>query len=310
MRNITAFSFGLTVSFSVLLVETVSGGENAPHAPFAQWADVPGKGVFVAGIFYDESESYHIWAKNTYHNISVMGAGETYGIDINQGYVALQYGLTERWTADAAAGYTTAGWRYFSNSNPNNGTSSTTGLMDSSIGVRYQVLRESEAESPWTPTLTLRAGAVLPGRFDEAFPFAPGDRSAAIEPEVLVRKSFGWQGFGMYGDALFRWNRTTHNDHYIASVGLFQKIKGWELNAGFRRLGTTQGEDITLDPVTRAIYYPRELRETSNSSEAGFSYTTKRKIQYGFYTRTVFDGANTDGKFWVGGYINVPIGGK
>ena len=42
-----------------------------------------------------------------------------------------------------------------------------------------------------------------------------------------------------------------------------------------------------------------------------FSYTTpKRHFQYGFYSRTVFGGANTDAKFWVGGYINIPIGGK
>ncbi len=289
------------------LASDANATENVPHAPFAQWAEAPEAGQIVAGLFYQESEAYHIWAKNNYHNVTVRAAGEDYGIDINQGYIPLQYGITDKWTADLAVGYTTAGWRYFS---PNQQPQSTTGLMDIAFGVRYQVFNEAETNaSPWLPTLTLRAGAVLPGTYEENFPFAPGTRSAAIEPEVIVRKNFGWPGLGAYGDALFRWNRTTHNDQYIASVGLFQKIKGWELDAGYRRLGTTQGEDIVLNGSQ--ISYPIEVRENNHSIEAGFSYTTsKRHIQYGFYSRTVVAGSNTDGKFWVGGYMNFPIGHK
>jgi hypothetical protein len=297
--------------FAALYLMAVRGAfasENVPHAPFAQWADVLKQGQFVAGFFYDESEAYHIWAKNTYHNVTVQAGGESYGIDINQGYITLQYGLTEKWAADLAVGYTTAAWRYFS---PNFAAQSTTGLMDIAFGVRYQAFNEAEADSPWVPTLTFRAGAVLPGSYDQNFAFAPGDRSAAIEPEILLRKHFGWTGLGFYGDTLFRWNRTTHNDHYIVMVGLFQQIKNWELDFGYRHLGTTQGEDIVLDTTTRQIFYPRMIRENNDSLEAGFTYTTsKRRIQYGFYTRTVWDGANTDGKFWVGGYINIPFGGK
>jgi len=278
----------------------VRASENVPHAPFAQWANVPDPGQLVVGAAYQEAESYHIWAKNTYQNITVHANGERYGIDINQGYVALQYGITKKWAADLAVGYTTVGWRY-----PDGIIRSTSGLMDTSFGVRYQVCQEAKEQSPWLPTLTLRAGAVLPGSYSQAMPFAPGVRSAAVEPEVLVRKHFGWTGLGAYGDALFRWNRTTANDQYIVSAGLFQEIKGWELNAGFRHLGSTSGEDINLTPT---FYYPVAVRENNDAIEAGFNYTTsKRHWQYGFYTRTVVDGANSDGKFWFGGYINIPI---
>jgi hypothetical protein len=205
-------------------------------------------------------------------------------------------------------GATTVGWRYFSNKAPSGTIQSTEGLMDSSFGVRYQIFNETQTHSFWIPTLTFRAGAVLPGSYDEDLPFAPGNRSTAIEPELLLRKHFGWTGLGVYANGLFRWNSTTHNDQYIISAGFFQMIQHWELQAGYRRLGATDGEDIVLNP-DRTIYYPRNLRETTHAFEAGFNYTTPRKhIQFGFYSRAVLDGMNSDQKLWIGAYINFPLG--
>lgn len=135
-------------------------------------------------------------------------------------------------------------------------------MMDIALGVRYQIWHEATATKRWQPTLTFRAGAVLPGSYEKDFPFAPGDRSAAIEPELLARKHFAATGLGAYADALFRWNRTTHNDHWIVSAGLFQQIKSWELNVGYRHLGSVDGEDIAFDPDSPvAIDYPRAPRE-------------------------------------------------
>jgi hypothetical protein len=299
---------GLTALFGA--DQAIHATENAPHRPFAMWADVPAKGQFVAGLVYEESEAYHIWASGNYHDVTWHANGESYGIDINQGYLALQYGITDKWAADLNVGATTAGWRYFSNGE----VESTTGLMDISFGVRYQILKENRGESNWKPTLTFRAGAVLPGTFSEDFEFAPGTRSAAIEPELLFRKQVLWTGFGIYGDGLFRWNRTTGNDLYITTIGFFQKIKGWELAAGYRHLQAVTGSDIRFDetdPTGHAIIYPRGVREISDSIEAGFSYTTsKRKMRFGFHSRTVVDGSNSDGKFWVGGSMDVPFGGR
>lgn len=300
-------SFG-TISTTVLalaiLIQRASGSEDVPHRPFAEWADLPAPGQLIAGAVYEESEAYHVWAGGRVNNVTYPGAdGERYGIDINQGYLALQYGITERWAVDLNVGATTLGWRYF-----DNGTiHSTIGLMDWSVGVRYQIFNEATAPSPWLPTLTFRAGAVLPGSYDQNIAFAPGVRSAAIEPELLLRKHFGWTGLGVLGDALFRWNRTTANDQYITAVGLFQQIKGWELDVAYRHLQTLSGGDIVLLP-DNGIYYPRAVRENSDAIEAGFSYTTsKRHIRYGFHTRTVVDGSNTDSKFWVGGSVDVPF---
>ena len=267
--------------------------ENVPHAPFGQWAELPPPGQLIAGLVYDESEAYHIWANGgTRYDIDAIKGGEHYGIDINQGWIALEYGITKRWAADLNVGYTTTGWRAFSNQGniPGN-IQSTTGLMDYSFGVRYQIFNEAdETNSDWIPTLTFRAGAVLPGSYSQELPFAPGVRSAAIEPELLARKHFGWPGFGGYADVLYRWNRTTANDQVIASFGVFQQIKGWELDAGYRRLQSVGGYDLRYDPNTGLLTTSdpanptegfAELREINDAVEAGFSYTTpKHHIKY------------------------------
>ncbi len=296
---------------AAVLAQTVFSSENVPQRPFAQWANLPAKGQFVAGLVYEESESYHIWASGQQYNINTRSGGENYGIDINQGFLALQYGITEKWAADLEIGATTVGWRAFS---PGNGTESTTGLMDWGLGVRYQIFNEAQyTNSPWVPTLTFRAGAVLPGSYNENFVYAPGFRSAAIVPELLLRKHFGWPGLGAYGDALYRWNRTSGNDNFVIAVGLFQQIKGWELDVGYMRVQTLSGSDIYFNVPgdLSSIVYPRDVRENNDSIQAGFSYTTsKRQWRYGFHTRTIVDGNNSDSKFWIGGSIDIPFGGK
>ena len=296
----------------LVLIQTVCASENVPHRPFAQWADVPFSGQFIIGGVYEESEAYHMWAHGKYQNVTYPANGESYGIDINQGYFTAQYGITARIAADLSMGYTSIGWRYFSNGN----IEKTSGLMDSALGIRYQVFREGDTESPWLPTLTVRAGAILPGTYDQDFPFAPGLHSVAFEPEVLVRKHFGWTGLGAYGDGLFRVNTTTRNDQYLIAVGIFQQIKRWELDFGYRHLQTLSGSDIIypVDPASNGgydVFYPRDTRENSDAIEAGFSYTTsKRQWRYGFHLVSVVDGNNTDAKLWIGASMDVPIGGK
>jgi hypothetical protein len=285
------------------LARSVSASENVPHPPFAQWATLPESGQLLVGLVYEESEAYHVWAAGQRHNITWHAQGESYGIDINQGYVALEYGIAPHWAADLNFGGTTLGWRAFDKG----AIQSTTGLMDSSFGVRYQIFDEDHAPAAWLPTLTFRAGAVIPGIYNQNIAFAPGLRSAAIEPEILLRKHFGWPGLGVFGDASYRWNRTTGNDQYLAAIGLFQEIKGWELDVAYRHLQTLSGSDIFLSPDLN-INYPRDAREISDAIDAGFSYTTlKRHIRYGFHARTIVDGNNTDSKFWIGGSVQMPF---
>jgi hypothetical protein len=186
--------------------------------------------------------------------------------------------------------------------------------MDVGLGARYQMFNETNAPAAWVPTLTFRAGAVLPGTYNQDFIFAPGERSTAIEPEVLLRKHFGWPGLGLYGDGLFRYNRTIGNSQYIISTGFFQEFKGWEVDLGYKHLQTLSGSDIIypVDPAQNGGYniiYPRDPRENYDALEFGFSYTTGTHFwRYGFHLTSVLDGNNTDAKLWLGGSLDIPIG--
>jgi hypothetical protein len=290
---------------------TVFAGEDEPRRPFAQWADLPASGQLVFGTFYEQSEAYHVWQQgNDRVSVNFRNGGENYGIDVRQGYFMLDYGLTEKWAADLEVGGTTVGWRAF---NADGSIGQTTGVMDPVFGVRYQVFNEATAASPWVPTLTLRAGGIAPGAYDRHVAFAPGNHGAVIEPSVLLRKHFGWQGFGAWGDLLYRWEHTLGADQYIAAVGFFQQIKGWELDAGYRHLQTLSGENIVLGAPTGkgsfdGIFYPNDVREISDSIDAGFSYATSKKHwRWGFHARKTFDGSNTDSALWLGAYVDIPF---
>jgi hypothetical protein len=299
------------LALAAACAQPVLASEDVPQLPFAEFASVPDKGQFVVGALYEQSKSYQIWAAGQQYDIKVRSGGENYGIDTRQGYFIFQYGITERWAADFEVGGTTVGWRAFS---PGNQIESTTGIMDMALGVRYQIFNEAiDTNSPWTPTLTFRAGGVIPGTYNENFIYAPGFRSAAIQPELLLRKHFGWTGFGGYADLLYRWNMTTENDNYKVAVGFFQQIKGWELDVGYLHMQTLSGSDITfgIPGVLETINYPRDVREIYDAVQAGFSYTTsKRHWKYGFHSTIYVDGNNSDNKPWFGASIQIPFGGK
>lgn len=282
--------------------------ENVPHRPYAMWADLPEPGQFLAGIVYQESEAYHIYVNGESENITWHKGGEKYGIDVNQGFIAMQYGINERWALDLNVGATTVGWRYFANG----GIESTTGLMDTALGARYQIWNETNAPATWMPTLTFRTGVVLPGTYHKDFPFAPGLHTAALEPEFLARKHVGWAGFGVFADLLYRWNFEPHNHQYITSIGIFQQIKKqWEFDFGYRHLQTLSGGNITFNPADpTSLVYPRDVREINDALDIGFSYTTRKHWRWAFNSRTTLAGNNSDRKFWVGASVDIPLGKK
>jgi hypothetical protein len=310
-------TLALGILFLSATAQNLRAGEDESRRPFAQWADLPDPGQLLFGTFYEQSEAYHVWEQgNNRMNANYRTSDENYGIDVRQGYFTFDYGITKKWAADLNLGATTVGWRPF-----DNGTiQKTTGMLDPTFGVRYQIFNENQSNAPaWMPTLTFRAGAILPGFYDQQLGFAPGNHGAAIEPSILFRKHLGWPGFGVWGDLLYRWEHTDGADQYIASVGVFQQIKNWELDLGYRHLQTLSGEDIVLGPATGSgtynspvtvgsNWYPTDVREISDSVDFGFNYTTsKRHIRMGFHARKTFDGSNTDSAFWLGAYIDIPI---
>jgi hypothetical protein len=290
-------------------LQPLFASENEPRRPFAEWAEVPREGQLVWGTLYEQSEAYHVWQQGNHRSdITVhVPEGESYGIDIRQGYFTLDYGIGDNWAADFNFGGTTVGYRSF---NSSSNIVKTTGISDSTFGLRYQIWHDGDTNNPYLPTLTFRAGAIIPGSYDRHIAFAPGNHGAAIEPSILFRKHLGWEGLGVWGDALYRWEHTTGNDQYIASIGLYQQIKGWELDVGYRHMQAISGSDVVLigsGPPYSGIVYQTDVREINDAIDAGFSYTTKKQLRIGFHARKIFDGSNTDSKLWLGAFIDIPF---
>ena len=298
------------VLVAVLALNTLAT-ENTPRPPFAQWADVPSLGQLVVGGYYEQSEAYYVWQGHQRQNITIHASdGEPYGIDIRQGYLTLDYGVTKELAADFDIGFASIGWRSF---NPGAAVEKTTGMMDFTLGVRYQLLQET-TNSSWPPTLTFRLAGIFPGTYNEDLAFTPGNHACGIEPSILFRKHLGWTGFGLWGDALFRWMSNPVGDQYAAAFGLFQQIKRWELDVGYRHLQAITGENLVLIPPATgspppwdSIYYPRDVREISDAMDAGFSYITRKNWRWSFHARKTFDGSNTDSKLWLGASVQMPF---
>lgn len=309
--HLVAFAIGALSS--LLPNQNLMASEDEARRPFAEWAEVPEPGQLIFGTLYEQSEAYHIWVQGNHRMpANTRVDGENYGIDVRQGYFTFNYGITKKWAADLNLGATTVGWRPFDGG----GIQKTTGVMDPTFGVRYQIFNETDSNAPaWLPTLTFRAGAIVPGVYDRHLAFTTGNHGVAIEPSILFRKHLGWEGFGIWGDVLYRWEHTIGADQYIAAAGVFQQIKGWELDLGYRHLQTLSGEDYKLGTPTpgqsstyNGINDPVDVREISDSLDAGFSYTTpKRHFRWGFHARKTYDGSNTDSALWLGASLDIPL---
>jgi hypothetical protein len=276
--------------------------ENLPAKPFGQAAFLPEPRQFVVTPWYQYTEFQEVWRGSHHENITV---GDEHGFDQNDGMVLIEYGLKKNWAADVLLGYTGLSTR---STTPNGSVEKTDGLMDVTFGVRWQVLDENAADSKWAPTLTLRAGGIVRGTYDEDFPFAPGNGSVGVEPSVLLDKSFGWAGFGMYGNLGYRSLRSGGNDQVFGSVGFSQRYKGFNFNAGYRHQQNTGGEDIGGTGTT-FVYSPK-VKEINQMFEAGVGYTDRSGRHFQFYYSQNFNGRNTGDKMVYGIYGSFPIGGK
>ena len=273
-----------------------------PAKPFGQTALLPERRQFLLTPWYRSTEFQNVWRGSQHENITV---GDEHGFDQNNGMLLVEYGLKEKWAADLLIGYTGFSTR---STTPDGSVELTDGLMDVTFGVRWQVLNESECESKWAPTLTLRAGGVVNGTYDYDFPFAPGNGSVGVEPSVILLKSFGWEGFGMYGNLGYRNLRSGGNDQVFGSIGVSQRYNGFSFNAGYRHQQNTSGPDIGGSGST--FDYSLKVKEINQMFEAGMGYTDRAGRHFQFYYAQNFDGRNTGDKMVYGVYASFPIGGR
>jgi len=278
--------------------------ENIPQKPFAQSVWLPEAKQFIVTPWYQYSEFYSIWRGSKRESIEVDPGHNSYGFDLNNGAILLEYGLDPQWAADLTLGYTSGATRSF---NARGEPDTTEGLMDTTFGLRYQAFNEKAVDSDWIPTTTFRVGGIYRGTYHPDFPFAPGSGSVGIEMSALLHKSLGWEGFGVFRHMGFRSIRSGGNDQWFTALGLGQQIKSFTFNFGYRHFENTTGDDITGSGTT--IVYSRAVREIKEEIQGGIGYTTAhRGIHYQFLLSKVLDGRNTGAAVTYLLFADLPIG--
>jgi hypothetical protein len=228
-------------------------------------------------------------------------------LDQYTGYLSLEYGILKSLAADASIGYTATS----SDSFGPDGTDD--GLMDTSLGLRYRLLDEAGAACPCTPTVSLRAGVVIPGTYDSNKPFSAGDGAHAFEGSLLFGKAIGHTGFGLYGDIGYRVREHPTPDDLFGSAGVFQHLGPVTLAAGYRHVQGLSGLNIEgagFDPdAGRDNGFPA-LREVNQLVEFGVTYTDKGGRSYQLSFAKSVAGRNTGDKYIVGVNATFPFGGQ
>jgi hypothetical protein len=292
-----------TAAVAAISPLAVYGAENIPQKPFGQFALLPEENQWLFTPWYQYSDSQDVWRGSQHENIAFP---DHHGFDQNDGMLLVEYGIKKDWAADLNVGYTSLATRAFTV--PAGTVQNTSGLMDVTFGLRWQVINEYEADSAWAPTLTLRAGGVYRGNYDHDFPYAPGNGSVGIEPQVMLVKHFGWEGFGMFGTLGYRNFRSGGNDQVFGTIGLNQSIKGFLFSVGYRHQQNTAGFDV--GGTDNTIIYSSKVREINQIINCGVGYTTERDWHFQFYLERNIDGRNTTDKETYGVYATFPVGGK
>jgi len=209
-------------------------------------------------------------------------------------FLGFDYGITDDIALDATIGgvwsETDAGML--------GGDQSDDGLTDTTIGIRQRFVDEQDVNKWWLPSLAVRVGAIIPGTYDENFPFSAGDGAFGAEASLIGGKTI-CPGFGMYGDVGYRYRDGHVPDDFFGSVGTYVSWKFLSATFGYRFTEGLSGPDIG-DP---GFTFPK-VKEISHNLEGSLGITDRGGRFYQvFYAHTI-EGRNTGERDIFGGAIS------
>jgi hypothetical protein len=223
----------------------------------------------------------------------------------HNGFVTFEYGAFDHVAFDLTLGYTYAEFE----DGPDDD-----GLMDTTFGMRWQLIDEKNASCPCTPTTSIRFGGIIEGTYDDSFPFSAGDGASGFEASLLFAKEI-CSGFGLYGDIGWRTRNHSVPDDLFGSAGAYATFKGFSLSGGYRHIQGLSGGDIG-DTTGRHVFDPAggpgtygfpQVKEINQLVEASLGYTDGGGRYYSVFGARNVDGKNTGDKWIAGASITVPF---
>ncbi len=262
---------------------------------FAQSAWLPNQKQLLLTPGFSYSSFGEFWVGRDKVDNPPSGTGES--LDQYYAYVFADYGLFPNLALDATVGYTWTESEDF-------GDVSDDGLADTFLGVRYRLIDEFAAESPYLPSVAIRVGGIIAGTYEENTPFSPGDGAHGLEGSLLLARAIGDTGFGLYGDIGYRL-RDAIPDDLFGSAGIYQQLGPVTLNFEYRHVQSLSGSDIG-DP---GFTFPG-LKEITQIVQGGIAYNDRGGRSYQFTLAGSVDGRNTGDKLILGVNVTIPFGAR
>lgn len=279
--------------FPLLLLGAVEA-----HAQLSAYLPDPGQFVLTSASQYQRYEDF--WVGGTRIDLE-LATGFKKQRQFST-YLTLEYGILPDLAADATVGYT---WAEFVRG-PHDARLDDDGMTDTAIGLRYRVVDERKVR--WAPTATIRVGGIIPGTYDDAFPFSAGDGAGGFETSLLLGREI-CPHFGLYGEFGYRWRDHDVPEELFGTAGFWTRCHNVILSGGYRQTESTHGPDIG-DPGFGVEFGFPQTREIDKRLEGSLGYTDDGGRTYAFYYAHTIDGRNTGDKTVFGISISIPFGGR
>lgn len=247
--------------------------------------------------------------------------------------LALEYGITDRLTADLTFGFGKLGRHKIFNRYL--GLQQTPevpdkyGFMDTRFGIRYKVLDEFDSKYRWMPTISLRVGGIKRGDYDRN-PQSLGDGASGGEINLYLAKDFGVWGLGSLGEFSYRKRENPVPDD-ILYYGAFYKrfFESLFITVGMRGQVGQGGyayADPRQQPPLNLVRYPQPSlyginpydvyvqnerpawgrKESFHNAEVGLSYSDSFGNFYTLFYSETIAGYNTAKLKTVGFAVTLP----
>ena len=154
------------------------------------WLPIPGQ--VSLGVFDVEQSGSDAYIGNKKLPISGITGGAASKYKRGTFGLRVDYGISDSLAFDATLAHASV---------KVGGADSSSGLADTTLGLRWRVM--DEYETPSRPTLTLRAGAIIKGNYDGAKLAAIGKAANGFDVSAIVGKEFG-SGVSVWGELGFQ----------------------------------------------------------------------------------------------------------
>ncbi len=205
-------------------------------------------------------------------------------------YLSVEYGITNELALDFTLGYT---YTEATDRHPPTGVDNDSGLADTKIGIRYQLLNEFLVDESYLPTISLRVGLILEGTYDTGFPAAAGDGGNGYEASIHIGKLWGDSGFGFEAAFGYRNRDQDIPEEIFGNINFFYSCMDDQLvlYTGYDLQQSLYGKDISDPGFSYKEFH--QTQEISHNLQYGIHYYITESIGIGLTFAHTIDGRNT-----------------